>query len=129
MIETLQNKTIKNENSTVKMVADNIVFVYYHENAVIEPEDFDASLAACYELANGNKNLKAISEFGKYSTATAAARKHAESLNIVCVAEAAIFHSLAQRLLLKFYIMFRKQPHPFKIFQSYEEAFNWVSQF
>ncbi|MCB9224146.1 MAG: hypothetical protein H6582_08230 [Crocinitomicaceae bacterium] len=127
-IASISDKVIKNRHSTVQLIAEDIVFVFYHENAVLEPEDFDESLAAYNEISQGRK-IKALSEFGKYSSATAEARKHAETLKINCIAEAAVFHSLAQRLLLKFYILFRKQPHTLKIFQSKEEALMWLENF
>ena len=117
---------IKNKLSTVELLSNGIVYIYYHENALLKSEDFDDVVAAYKQLSH-NKPLKVLSEFGAYATATPAARKHAALVRVSCIAEAAVFKGLAQRMLLKFHILLRKQPHPFKIFQSKQNAINWLN--
>ncbi|UKN02316.1 hypothetical protein K6119_02125 [Paracrocinitomix mangrovi] len=118
---------VHNKKSIVKLVADNVVYVRYHENSVLEPEDLDEAYDAIMKLTQG-QDFKVISELTKYSTVSTNGRRRAEQIKFHPVAEAIIFESLAQRLLLKFYTMIRRNQHPFKIFVTYDDAFKWIKE-
>lgn len=128
MHDSDQTYIIQNKLSTAELLTEDIIFIYYHENAVLEAEDFDEVVAAFKELTD-NKPFKALAEFGEYATATPEARKHAGEVRVNCIAEAVVFHSLAVRILLKFHILIRKQPHPFKIFENKKDAIKWLNKF
>ena len=123
-----QDRIIKNKLSTAQLIASDVVYIFYHENAKIEAEDFDEALAAYNELSD-DRPMKIVAEFGKFAVVTAEARAYAEGVKFTCIAQATVYHGLAQRLLLKFYFMFRKQEHPFKVFESKESAIKWLKKF
>lgn len=93
---------------------------------LIEVSDFEETRKVYEDLSQG-KPLKFIVVFPPFSSATADARKWAEENQVTCKAEAIIFHSLAQRILIRFYLIFRKQNHPVKIFTEQSEALNWLN--
>lgn len=121
----IQNTIIENDISTVHFIEPDIICVYYRANSIIEPEDFDQAYATIMKLTDG-KAIKVVSDIGKYSSVSPEGRKHANSIKINAKAEAVIFHNLAQRLLIRFYLLVRKNEHPFRIFQSVEEALEWM---
>ena len=70
--------------------------------------------------------MKVLVEMGLHATVSAEAREYAQENKLPAVAEALVLYSLPQRLLFKFYSMFRKQSHPLAIFKDYESAEAWL---
>jgi hypothetical protein len=64
--------------------------------------------------------------FGQFSSISVEARKHAEAKSMPTPAQAVIIKNLAQRILAKFYHLFRKDDHPLKFFSNIEEALTWL---
>ncbi|MFT4601311.1 MAG: hypothetical protein ACI857_001491 [Arenicella sp.] len=124
-LTTISSEEILNQKSIVKMLDDDIVYVYYEESSVLDVSDFKESLEAYSEISQGRR-LKVLSEFGEFSTASMEAMKFGQTIDLNASAEAMVFKSLAQRLLLRFFNTFRKQKHPLKFFQSKEKAIQWI---
>ena len=116
---------IQTTNATINLLDGDIFCVLYKPELNIEVSDFEETRNVYEEISQG-KPLKFFVEFPPYSSATAEARKWAEEHQVDCIAEAILFHGLAQRLLIKFYLMFRKQSHPVKIFTNKEAAREWL---
>ena len=125
MVEEAIGQIIKNEKSICQIIEDDIAYVYYYENSVLHISDLKETLEAYNELAQGTA-IKILSEFGEYCTATSEARAFGETIDLYTTAEAMVFTSLAQRLLLRAFMLFKKQNHPFKIFDSKEAAIKWL---
>jgi hypothetical protein len=123
-----EDQEISQANSTVRIVDGNIFYVHYKKDITIQQSDFEETLASYNKLAKGEK-LKFLVVFPEFSSATPEARKFAEDHQADCIAEAIVFRSLAQRILIKFYMMFRKQTHPVKIFTSLDTALTWLKAF
>ena len=116
---------MQNSNSNIKIVEPNIFHVRYNDNAIIDVEDFEETRAAFIEY-QGEKELKFLVEFPEFVSITPEARKWAEERQVRAVAEAVVFKGLPQRILLRFYLMFRKQNHLVKTFSEVEKAVDWL---
>jgi len=117
---------IVNKKSCISLIEPDIIYVHYSDNSVLDTSDLKESFHAYLEISQGQP-LKVLSVFGSYTTVTADARKYAENINIQAMAEAIVFMSLAQRLLLRFFQKFRKPTHPIKFFKNTEEAIKWLN--
>ena len=99
-------QVITHEKFTARILANGIFYVRYKDGSVLEVEDLQASYNTYLELSEGKK-LKIISELGEFTTATPEARKFGETLKLEAIAETMIFTGLAQRLLVRFFQLFR----------------------
>jgi len=128
LLPNIQSEVIINQKSTVSWISQEIIYVYYEPNSVLEVADFQESLDAFNKMSRG-RSLKVLSEFGPYCSATVEARKFGENIELNATHEAMVFKGLAQRLLLRFFNALRKQKHPLRFFQSKEEALKWLESF
>jgi hypothetical protein len=64
---------------------------------------------------------------GEYATLTAAARKYLQTHEVPVRKEAFVIASLAQKIILNFYLRFRPNNHPCKAFKTREEAEKWLA--
>ncbi|MCB9224145.1 MAG: hypothetical protein H6582_08225 [Crocinitomicaceae bacterium] len=119
---------IRTNKAVIEQIDHQLLYVKYHDNIVIEPEDLEEAYLVILHITN-EQPFKVASDLGRDTTISSAARKRAEELKINAIAEAIVFHSLAQRLLVKFYWMFRSKEHPIKVFQSKDEALLWLKNF
>ncbi len=119
---------IQNKNSKIRMLDENIFYVCYHSDILIEVEDFQETSEVYENLRNGEQ-LRFLVEFPKHISGTAEARQWAEKNQVDCIAEAIVFNGLAQRLLIRMYLIFRVKSHPVKIFTDKESALIWLEQF
>ncbi len=117
---------IQNTHSAVTLLNDNIFLVEYIRDHEIEIDDFEETRNA-YHYLSKNKRLKFLVVFPDFVSVTPEARKWAEEHQVDTEAEAIVFKSLAQRIIIKFYLTFRKQQHPGKIFTSKEKAIHWLN--
>ncbi|UKN02314.1 hypothetical protein K6119_02115 [Paracrocinitomix mangrovi] len=122
------SKETRTTNAYIQLIDEEIFYVLYKTDITIEISDFEETRAV-YLKWSEDKPLKFLVEFPTYTTATAAARKWAEDHQVDCIAEAIVFYGLPQRLLIRFYLLFRKQNHPSKIFTYREDAVNWLKTY
>jgi hypothetical protein len=120
------NKTIALSKSESTLLENDILHVFFLPNSLLEPIDFEEGKAIYTELGDGRK-LRHLIEFGEYSTATTEARTWAEANSPAAIAEAIVIKSLAQGLLVRFYLKMRKNQHPCKVFRNSSEAKNWLN--
>jgi hypothetical protein len=123
--DTPQIKVIQNKSSITKIIEGDIFYILYKENVLVEVSDFQEAIASYHTLSQGSK-LKFLVEFPEFVSFTPEARVWAEENQVDLQAEAVVFKSLAQRIVIRFYSIFRKQHHPIKIFTSHEKALHWL---
>jgi hypothetical protein len=116
---------IKNTNSTFIIVEDNILHICYDENVEIEVEDIIEIENSFNSLPNP-KPLKILQEMGKYSSISPEAREFAAERSPGLKAVAYVVHNLGQRILLRFYIKMWRRKKPGKVFDSCDEALDWL---
>ncbi|NOQ72077.1 MAG: hypothetical protein GQ574_08755 [Crocinitomix sp.] len=126
MSNVKEHTIIKNKNSTGELLADDIVHIFYKGDTYLEIEDFKEGIQTYITFAQGQK-LKILVEIGKFAGASAEARKFAQDNNPEALAEAIIIHSLAQRVLAKFYIIFHHSDHPVRVFVDKEKGIEWLN--
>ncbi|WP_070137107.1 DUF7793 family protein [Crocinitomix algicola] len=119
------NSIIKNKNSTIHIIDNSIFHVIYKEEAVLTIEDLSQNFEQYEEWSKGISKL-VIHEFRPYCSATLDARKYALTVPVKAKAEAFIFNSLAQRLLVRFHLLSSKNKHPMKVFSDISKAKKWL---
>ncbi len=117
--------TVKNTNSSISLIDEDIFYVVYDKGTIITVADFEETEQVYYKFSRGQK-LKFLVEFPKFVTATAEARKWAETNQVDAHLEAIVFSNLAQRLLIRFYLLLRTNKHPIEIFTNKEKALKWL---
>lgn len=108
----------------------NILRLELKDEVEIESSDIIALSEATTSMSEGIKyGLLVIS--GKYTTVTPEARKTAarQDLGINRIALAFVSNSLAQKLLVNFFISFNKPTTPTKLFTNQNDAKKWLKTF
>ncbi len=122
--ETISPEII-NENSTFRVLDGEIIHVLWREGVELEIPDIDDAERTFEELTGGNK-VKVLSQFGRYVNISSEARDYAAARSPECIALAYVITSLAQRIVIRFYIRLRRRKNPTKVFNTYEEALQWL---
>ena len=120
-----EQKTETKPNFTTQLLDGGILHLRYEPNTVLEVEDFKAGMKAYEDSAKGEK-IKILVELGKYTTGSSEGRKYAQENNPKAIAEALVIHSLAQRMLTRFYVLFHHGDHPIRVFEDAEKAAQWL---
>jgi hypothetical protein len=128
MLQELDDLVIcKTEAFELKCLGDDILHFEYYDNLVITIEH--VTLAYDLYLAHSNQNqMKVLLSFGEFSSITTEARQYAEKKVMPTPAQAIIIKNLAQRMLAKFYQIFRKDRHPLQFFSEIKAALVWLKQ-
>jgi hypothetical protein len=123
---TTQNETIRTDKAAIYYLSEDVLYFRYDDKCYVEAADLKASHDVCEEQSK-NGLLKLIIEFPELTVISADARQFAVESELKAQAEAIVFHTLAQRIIVRFYYLFHRKTHPVKIFTSKEKAFNWIS--
>ncbi|NOQ74828.1 MAG: hypothetical protein GQ574_22630 [Crocinitomix sp.] len=118
-------KIVETKAFTLYRLENNILFFDYLNNIVINLDDIKEAFDLFIEHSEG-MSFKVLLAFGQFSSISAEARKYAENKSMPTPAQAFIIRNLAQRMLAKFYHVFRKDDHPLKFFGKVEEALLWL---
>ena len=123
---TIPEEKIRTEKAEIYFLSEDVLYFGYDNHSYIEGKDLAASHEVCKELSK-NGLLKLIVEFPSRCDISIDAREFAVDAELPAKAEAIVFHTLAQRILVRFYYLFNKKQHPVKIFTSKEEAYKWIN--
>jgi hypothetical protein len=119
---------IKNKNSTAELIDDRIFYLNYHAGSYSEVTDFEEGCEA-FEILTQGRPIRVLVEMGRHANLSSDAREFAQANKKPAMAEALVLHSLPQRLIFNFYVRFRKQDHPIKIFSDFNLAKDWLNTF
>lgn len=125
MVETGTQEKIVLKKSTIEILDASIFYLKYDESVHIELSDFKEARDVFEEFGKTQKH-KLLVEFPNYTTVSKEARELAEKDPIDAVAEAIIYKSLAQNILLRFYLLTHKQAHPVRPFKNKRKALDWL---
>lgn len=132
MTRTASPEIYKMLNKTVELYIDEerILRVTVLEGAEIDIEEAKENFESARKLSEGKRMLKLV-DAKAYFTMTKRARDFAASkeTNEFNIARAIVTNSLANRLLINFFITFHKPQTPVKMFSSEEEALKWLRKF
>jgi len=116
---------ITNTNSVFRLFKPNILHIIYADNVVLEIEDvIEVQLA--YRSLPDPKPLSVLSELGKHGSFSTEARTYAAQIAPDLDKSAYIIKGLAQRLIVRFYLKVLTSKGDNKVFDCFEEAYNWV---
>lgn len=120
-------KVVRVSKASVQNIHDDIFYVRFDSDSLIELQDV-MEVQQLLDKALERRPMKILLEFAEYTSATAEARTKAAEIVVDLVAEAMVFKSLAQRLLVHAYILRLKktQKHPVKSFTSRAKAIEWL---
>ncbi|MEO9533216.1 MAG: hypothetical protein ABJG68_09780 [Crocinitomicaceae bacterium] len=118
-------RTFQNKNSTIIITDDEIFKLIYGSGIQIELSDVREAVKVYEDYAKG-RSLKVLVVFADDTTMTAEARQSAEIKTANSLAEAFVLKTLAQSILLRFYLLRRKSLHPIKIFKQEDTAVKWL---
>ncbi len=112
------------------MREDGILVLYANENHAYTIDDTKENVAA-FGALSGNKKVPVLIVGGSFSTLAPETRAFlaSEESLLYSKAEAFLLKSLAQKLLINFYIKFDKPLVPTKVFTKEEEAIIWLKGF
>jgi len=117
---------INNTNSEMRILDNGIMHVAYKDGIALEVEDIK-ELQIQFDLLNP-KPTKVLQELGKFTNMSVEARNYAAEHSPDLKAVAYVIHSLAQRLLVRFYVKMWKRDKPTKVFDSVHEAKEWLTK-
>lgn len=109
---------------------EGILHVIVREGVDIDIEEAIENFETAKKLAGGVRRLKLV-DARAYFSMTSSARDFAASKETseYNIARAVITNSLANRLLINFFIHFHKPQSPLKMFVSEAEALSWLREF
>jgi hypothetical protein len=117
-------------HSVIVLRDDGIIELYANDHHVYIIEDVKENVKAFGELT-GNEKVPVLIIGGSFSSLDDQTREFMateESLKY-SKAEAFLITSLAQKILINFYIKFNKPLVPTRVFTDKEEAIEWLMQY
>lgn len=84
---------------------------------------------AVFDICGGEKHKHLIDARGTYGPVMPGAREEIrsnEQLNACRSAAAMIVNSMANRLMIAFFIQFNKPPYPYRVFDDEDDAVKWL---
>lgn len=122
-------RNISTNIADIEIYNDGIFIVNYKSHVEITLEDVKMLEKIFHEnLHKFNKEkVKLLSVAGKYSTITPEAREYSQVMALPLSAEGLVTYSLGQKLIAGFYLKFKKNSHPIKVFNSKEQAIDWLN--
>ena len=118
-------KKVEGTNFSISWLNDNTIHLFWKEGADIEISDIDELEKVFADVTQGKK-VKVVSELGNYVNMSTEARHYAASRSPELIGLAYVINGLAQRIVLRFYIRLRKRKNPVKVFDSMEDAKEWL---
>jgi hypothetical protein len=85
---------------------------------------------AAYEICEGKPHKHLIDARGVYGSVLPGAREELrknKKMNTCRSAAAIIVNSLANKLIMTFFIQFNKPPYPYRVFENPEDAKKWLN--
>lgn len=126
MSPTVKQK-VKTDKAEVSIIDTNIFYVKYERDVFLEFEDF-MQVREIFDEWTKDEEYKVLVEFPEFTSTSKEARELAEEYPIDAVREAIVFSSLAQRIVVRFYLLFNRQNHPVKAFRNLEKAIAWLNE-
>ena len=123
-----KNNIIDTVNVRCDLISDQIFYASYKPHSFNDVPEMEIVFNEYNKVAESGP-LKVIVEFGELSSITKEARNYLKKHKVKAICEAIIINSLAQRLIMSFYIKVKSHNHPSKVFKSKKNALNWVNSY
>lgn len=124
-------KEIVTNTIRLRLLDNGIIHYTYLPNVEVDDIQHQINHEALLKLVDSNKKYPAILDGDDFANVTPEGRKLVRELEplIPVSARAMVIKQLGHRIAGNFYIKFHKPIIPTKIFNSHEEALNWLKQF
>jgi hypothetical protein len=119
---------IELKNSIVGLRQDGIVHIMMKSNFDLRIADVDEINESVIKFGRGQKIITMLTA-GEEITIDVEVREYAATQSQHVSACAIIVNSLIYKLVTNFYIYFQRPHYPIKIFNSEENALEWLKQF
>ena len=106
----------------------NRIIITTDDNASIDADSIQEMIDLQNSADINTKLFDRLVISGEYSTLTSAARKLLQEQEVPVRKEAYVIASLAQKIILNFYLRFRPNNHPCKAFKTRQEAEDWLKE-
>lgn len=122
-------KEIITKTVRLRLLSAGIIHYTYLPNSEVDEVEHQINHNATIELVGTDKKHPVLVDGDEFINITTEARKLIRKLeHIIPVnARALVIKSLSQRILANFYIHFHKPIVPTKIFNNYEDAFQYLN--
>lgn len=110
---------------TLYRLENKVLFFDYKNDIDIDLDDVKEAFNL-YTRHSENHTNKVLLTFGQYTSIDLDARKYSENKTMPTPAQAIVIRNLAQRILVRFYRILRKDSHPLKFFANTEDALSWL---
>lgn len=123
-------RSLELNHAIVALRDDDIIHIYFKQEAEINPKLQDEILYACQKLAEPGKAYPYVYEAGEFITLSKDARKHAIEIekkrpsNVFVM----VVQNLAQKILANHYYKDEAPIRPYQIKVKFEEAIEWLIQ-
>jgi hypothetical protein len=118
---------IENRASTISLIDEDIVKVFIKPDLDFEKKDVDDIRNSIEKLSEGNRVLTLV-DVSENTTGNSEVREYGskEGANKYATATAYITDSLAQRIVVNFFINLYRKGTPTRIFNSEDKAIEWL---
>jgi len=129
-MEEQKNNSIDTKHTTITLRDDGIMQFYFKDKTILEVEMLKEALEVTRILGDGKKYPNLILA-GDFITVAQVVREFAvtEESNRYTVADAFVVKSLAEKLMVNFYITINRPPKPTRYFNKEEDAIKWLKKF
>ena len=129
-VDLLHNSTDTIETETVFccVLRGSIFYSYYKPGAIVDIKD-TLFIFEQYKKATQNGPLRVLVEMGPHSVLDKPSREFLQEHKVEAICEALPVTSLAQRLILNFYLRIKNHRNPSKVFKSRKSALELVYSF
>ena len=119
---------VEREKFEVILYDNNLIYYRYFKDKYIEAAD----VLECFEIHdsfNLKGAVKRLIHLEKDSTISSAARDEVQNNLRPTLAEAFMLPTLPQKIIFNAYNKLRKNEHPVKAFDTFEQAVEWLDSF
>lgn len=126
MLTTPNNNSIhRTDVSESWLLDDNIMYVHYFKNALVELDHIKASVERL-DLACPPENLKVLVHMEDCVKVTREAREYLQERPQNFGAEAHVIPTFGHKIMFMLFNKLRKPAHPLKAFDDLDEALVWL---
>jgi len=122
--------TIENRASVISVIENEIINVFIKPDLEFEIPDVDDISQGVQKLGNGNKSLILV-DVSENTTGNSEVREYSSKngANKYATATAFLTHSLAQKIVVNFFISLYRKDKPSRMFTNKENAVEWLRKF
>jgi hypothetical protein len=122
--------TIENRATTISVIEHGILKVLIKPDLELEKSDIDEIASSAEKMCEGKKILLLVN-ISNNTTGTSEVREYSsrEGASKFAIAIAYVIDSLAQKIVINFFINLYRREKPTRMFNSEKDAIAWLAKF